>query len=261
MHLTKLQAVSRVVVAVAAVGSVLNACSLFGGDKPDDAAPVGYPRSWIWEAAKGISLQAGEAKAVRAWVESQTLYQDSRVSYPGFAAATSAELLDGMVAANSSSQGGGTDRYLVRSLVVQNQELRVSLCSDRWDEFGFRADGSFIDAGTELAVRELVMRKPATTSTPPSEATTRSLTGGQPTTPVPVGRLPYSQWLKGPTTNVFDGWVAASWGVSVKPPPDCIAWFKRNHPQLDYPTGYGRDNRPNQPKSPPPPTLPGSPGW
>lgn len=261
MHLTKLQALSRVAVAAVAVGSVLSGCSVFGADKPGVAAPVGYPRSWIWEAAKGISLQAGETKAVRAWVESLTLYQDSRVSYPGFAAATSAEVLDGMVAANSSSQGGGTERYLVRSLVVQDRELRVSLCSDGWDEFGFRADGSFIDASTELAVRELVMRKPATTSATPSGATAQSLTGDQPTTPVPIGRLPYDKWLKGPTTNVFDGWVAASWSVSVKPPADCVAWFKKNHPGLKYPTGYGFDNRPNRPKSPPPPTLAGSPGW
>lgn len=251
----------RAIVVATAVGSALSGCSLFGSDKPSEEAPVGYPRSWIWQAASGTSLQSDQAKAVRGWVESQTLYQDSRVSYPGFAAATSPELLSGMTAADDSSQGGGTDRYLIRKFEIRNGELRASLCSDRWDEFGFNADGSFVDAGTELAVRDLVMRKSTSTGATPAAAFAQSLTDDQPTTPAPVGRQPYDKWLKGPTTDVFDGWVATAWDVSVTPPSDCITWFKHNHPQLDYSTGYTDDKRPNRPATPPPPTLPSRPGW
>ena len=61
-------------------------------------------------------------------------------------------VLNGMTAADDSTQGGGTDRYLIRTLTVRSGELRASLCSDRWDEFGFNADGSFVDACRRLRV-------------------------------------------------------------------------------------------------------------
>ncbi|TCC37479.1 hypothetical protein E0H75_40800 [Kribbella capetownensis] len=261
MNLTELRAAGRAVALAVAVGAALSGCSLFASDKAAEETPVGYPRSWIWQTATGISVQSDQAKTVRGWVESQTLYQDSLVSYPGFADATSPELLSGMTAAaNGPAKGGGTDRYLIRTLTVRDGELRASLCSDRWDEFGFDADGSFVDAGTALAVRDLVMRKSNTSGATPSAAFAQSLTDDQPT-PAPVGRLPYDTWLKGPTTNVFGGWIAVAWDVSVTPPSECIAWFKRNHPQLGYPTGYTDDKRPNRPATPPPPTLPASPGW
>jgi hypothetical protein len=253
----------RAIAMATVLGATLTGCSLFGSDDSPQPASVGYPRSWIWYAEPGIALTSANARTVRAWVESETLYQDSRVSYPGFIDATSPELLAGMNGADSDAQGGGTDRYLIRSLSVRGDELRASLCSDGWDEFGFTSDGSFVDSRMELAVRELVMRKTTTsTGIPPAAVLQQSFHTSPSADPTPApGRLRYDQWLKGPTKNEFNGWVATGWDVSVTPPADCVAWFKRNHPGLKYPSGYPDDAKPNRPASPPPPTLPASPGW
>ena len=54
-----------------------------------------------------------------------------------------------MLGSKIELRGGGTDRYLNRSLTVRGDELRASLCRDGWDEFGFDAAGSFVDAGLD----------------------------------------------------------------------------------------------------------------
>ncbi|WP_405062855.1 hypothetical protein OG474_14790 [Kribbella sp. NBC_01505] len=79
--------------------------------------------------------------------------------------------------------------------------------------------------------------------------------------PNPAKLVSADTWLKGPTTDVFSGWVATSWDGGIDPPAECVAWFKRSHPGINYPTGYDTQNRPNAPKGPPPPTLPAVPGW
>jgi hypothetical protein len=188
MPLPKPRHLARVV-AIAAVGAVLAGCALFGDNKDQQTTtPVGYPRSWIWNAASGISLQSADAKTVRGWVESQTLYQDSRVSYPGFTEATSPELLSDWTAADDSVQGGGTKRDLIRSIAVTGDELNVSLCEDAWDEFGFKADGTLFDAGTDIVLRQLVMRKKnAADPSPDHTAAQQALIAA---TPTPIGRLP-----------------------------------------------------------------------
>jgi hypothetical protein len=247
------------VVAIAAVGAVLAGCGLFGDDKDQQTTPVGYPRSWIWNAASGISLQSAEAKTVRGWVESQTLYQDSRVSYPGFTEATSPELLSDWTAANDSDQSGGTNRYLIRSITTAGDELHANLCEDGWDEFSFKADGTLFGAGFDITLRQLVMRKKTADDPSPSHSAPQQALIAA--TPTPIGRLPYQDWLKGPTENVFNDWVAVGWTVNTDPPADCLAWFKRNHPGLHSPPDYTDDARPNRPTAPPPPTLPASPGW
>lgn len=263
MPLPKRRHLARVA-AVAAVSSLLAGCTWFGDDKPAEETPVGYPRSWIWNAAGGISLQSTDAKTIRGWVESQTLYQDSRVSYPGFTDATSPELLSDMTAADDSDQSGGTNRYLIRSITVQGDELSASLCADGWDEFSFKANGALLDAGTDIALRQLVMHKtdagnPAPSHAAPQQALVAAMRSKP--TPTPVGRSPYQTWLKGPTENVFNGWIATGWDINIDPPPDCLAWFKHNHPGLHSPPDYTDDTRPNRPTAPPPPTLPASPGW
>lgn len=240
-------------------------CSWLGDDGPDEdpTAQLGYPQSWIWYAAPGSTLNSPDARAVRGWVESQTLFQDARVSYPGFADAISADLINELMPAASGSQGGGTQRYLIRSISVSGGELRASLCSDGWDEFIFTSNGSYFDAETELAVRTLVMRKSGPTNSGAAKSMQQALVAGHQADPTPTtgGRRPYDTWLKGPTENVFDGWIAYEWDVSTQPPPDCVSWFKRNHPGLSFPTGYPLASRPNRPAVAPAPTLPASPGW
>lgn len=248
----------RYLVAVAAAAVAVAAatgCSVFGSEKKEPESQIGYPWSWIWYAAPGVSLQAPDAVTVRAWVESQTLYDSTRDSYPGFPEATSPELLNGMVGADNQLQGGGTDRYLIRSLTVHGNELRASLCYDGWDDFTFDAQGRFAGAGPAVGTNELVMRRGETSPTISGAA----FQAADPT-PSPAGRVPASSWLKGPTTNVFGGWVATTWEAG-QYTPDCAAWFKRNHPGLKVPTGFTAEERPNRPASPPPPTLPASPGW
>jgi hypothetical protein len=262
MHHIKLRRVRCAIAIVAALGAALSGCTWFGSDD-QSTTPLGFPRSWIWYAAPGTSLQSPNAKAVRGWAESQRLYQDARVSYPGFTGATAPELLSRMNAADSPEQSGGTERYLIRSITITGSELRASLCVDGWDEFGFLADGSFLDAQPELNLRSLVMHKGGPTSTVPADATHQALVAVPRAAPSPtlIGREPYGNWLKGPTENVFGGWMAVSWDVSVDPPADCIAWFNRNHPGLRFPTGYTNEARPNRPASAPAPTLAPSPGW
>jgi hypothetical protein len=251
MQKIRLAAVTAAAVAIAAVAG----CSLFGSDEKATQPKVGYPWSWIWYAAPSISLQAPNAVSVRAWVESATLYDSTRDSYPGFPEATAPALLNGMVGADSQIRGGGTERYLIRSLTVQGNELRASLCRDGWDDFDFDDQGRFVDAGTAIATRELVMHK----GTPSPSISGAAFHAADPT-PSTAGRVPSSTWLKGPTTNVFGGWVATSWEAG-QYTSDCAAWFKRNHPGLKVPTGFTAEERPNRPASPPPPTLPASPGW
>jgi hypothetical protein len=250
-HRKRLSTIAAAAVALAAVAG----CSLFGSDQKTPEPKVGYPRSWIWYTTPTISLQNPAAVTVRAWVESATLYDDTRDSYPGFPEATSAELLNGMVGADSQLRGGGTERYLIRSLTVRGDELRASLCKDGWDEFGFDEQGEFVDASAEITTRELVMHK-GTASPTVSPAAYRAADPS----PSTAGRVPTATWLKGPTTNVFGGWVTTSWEVGDYT-ADCAAWFKHNHPGLNVPTGYTYEERPNRPATPPPPTLPASPGW
>ena len=252
--------------ALAAIAVVLAGCSVFGTkDEPKNTTQptLGYPRSWIWSAASGLSLQSPDATAVRAWVESSDLYQDTRVSYPGFAEATAKELLDGLVGADDTTKIGGTDRILIRSLTVANDEMRVRLCVDSWDTFYFNGSTSaFVGAGFDLSTSELLMRKGNA-----AESVTRGQTSPGATEPTteasqnPGHLVPYTSWLKGPTTDVFDGWITTNRDSNADTPPDCVAWFKRNHPGLNYPTGYTAEQRPNRPATPPPPTLPPSPGW
>jgi hypothetical protein len=247
--------------------ALLAGCSLFADEpEPVDGAgsTPGYPRSWIWSAAPGLSVQVPDAVAVRAWVESADLYQDVLVSYPGFEQATAKQLFDGLVGADLAGKIGGTDRVLIRSLTVTGDELRARLCVDTWDTFYFNGDsGSFIGAGFDLSTNELVMRRGAA-----AESIIRNPSpSGEPPAAHPVpspnpGRLvPTDSWLKGPTTSVFSGWVATAWDGGIDTPSDCVSWFKRNHPGMKYPTGYTADSRPNRPAAPPPPTLPASPGW
>src|SRR5689334_20185070 len=98
MSLAKRAGLVRAAVLAAVVGLSLSGCS------PDDGSsgavpPVGYPRSWIWYAAPGISLQSAEARTIRGWAESRKLYQDNKVSYTGFVEATSPDLLRDLVGA------------------------------------------------------------------------------------------------------------------------------------------------------------------
>ena len=251
MPKTRLAAVAASAVAIAAVAG----CSVLGSEKKTTEPKVGYPWSWIWYTAPNISLQAPTTVTVRAWVESQTLYDSTRDSYPGFPVATSPELLNGMVGADHELQGGGTDRYLIRSLTVRGNELRASLCYDGWDDFTFDARGRYAGAGEAVGTNELVMHKGAASPTISGAA----FHAADPT-PSTAGRVPSNTWLKGPTSNVFDGWVATSWEAG-QYTSDCAAWFKRNHPGLEVPTGFTAEERPNRPASPPPPTLPASPGW
>src|SRR4051794_557841 len=76
-----------------------------------------------------------------------------------------AGLLNGMVGADGQIRGGGTERYLIRSLTVRGNELRASLCRDGWDDFDFDSQGRFVDAGAAIATRELVMHKGAASPT------------------------------------------------------------------------------------------------
>jgi hypothetical protein len=260
---------TAVVTVALFVASLLTGCSIFGNDDDKTTEPqptLGYPRSWIWSTAAGIPLNSPYATAVRAWVESADLHQDTRVSYPGFRQATATELFNGLSGADSPNKIGGTDRILIRSLVVTGNELRARFCADSWDTFYFNGtDGSFFGAGIALSTHEFVMRKAdasASSSMSAASLSRASLTAAQ-TEPSPnPGRLvPHDTWLKGPTTNVFGGWVATTWEGKADTPPDCIAWFKRSHPGLNYPTGYTAEQRPNRPTAPPPPTLPASPGW
>jgi hypothetical protein len=260
---------SGIVAATAALASLLAGCSSFGGGDGEAKGPqptLGYPRSWIWSAAPGISLRSTDAVAVRAWVESADLHQDTRVSYPGFKEATATKLFDGLAGADSPNKIGGTDRFLIRSLTVTGSELRVRLCADGWDAFYFNGtDGSYFGGGIELATHELVMRKEGQTQSylraDRSRAGAQMIAADPGPSPNPGGLVPHDNWLKGPATNVFAGWVATSWDGGADTPADCIAWFKRNHPELNYPTGYTAEQRPNRPATPPPPTLPASPGW
>jgi hypothetical protein len=252
-----------------AAACVLAGCSNLGGedDKAKEPQPTfGYPRSWIWSAATGISLQSPDAVAVRAWVESADLHQDTRVAYPGFKQATTAKLLDGLSGADLPTKIGGTDRLLIRSLTVTGNELRARFCADGWDSFYFNGtDGTFVGAGFDLATHELVMRKgeqaESVIRADSSHLGNQMIAAESDPSPNPGGLVPHDTWLKGPTTNVFAGWVATNWDGRADTPPDCIAWFKRNHPGLNYPTGYTAEERPNRPTAPPPPTLPASPGW
>ncbi|HEY0688807.1 MAG TPA: hypothetical protein VGD71_07165 [Kribbella sp.] len=244
-------AVTAAAVAVAAIAG----WSLFGSDTKTAEPKLGYPWSWIWYTTPNISLQAPAAITVRAWVESATLYDDTGESYPGFPQATSPGLLNGMLGAQSQLRGGGTNRYLIRSLTVRGDELHASLCYDGWDEFGFDAQGNFVDAGLAIGISELIMHKGG--ASPSASRAAYHLADPSPSS---AGRVPAATWLRGPTQDVFDGWVATSWEAR-NYTPDCAAWFKRNHPGLDVPTGYTNEERPNRPASPPPPTLQASPGW
>ncbi|MDX3004818.1 hypothetical protein PWY87_24255 [Kribbella solani] len=224
---------------------------------------LGYPRSWIWSAAPGVSLQSADASAARAWVESSDLFQNIRVSYPGFAEATTQSIMDGLVGADNPTKIGGTDRVLIRSLTVSNDEMRVRFCVVSWDTFYFNGStGDFVGAGFDLSTSELLMRRGAAVGSVIRGKTSPGRTV-QPAAPAgnPGHLVPSTSWLKGPTTNVFADWVATWRDSDIKTPADCVAWFKRSHPGLNYPTGYTAEKRPNRPAAPPPPTLPASPGW
>ncbi|GAA1559699.1 hypothetical protein GCM10009804_15660 [Kribbella hippodromi] len=233
-------------------------CASGTGKKPVGAEPVGLPQSWIWSAAPGVAIDSKDARTVRGWYESSALFQGASVSYPGFPQATSADLLGELLPPASGIQKGGTERLHIRSITVAGGELRASVCSDGWDESYFTPDGKFFSAQTTLTLTTLVMRQggPSKASSPSAQ---QALVADA--TPNPVGRTPYSSWLKGPGENVFGNWIAYSREIDAHPPVDCVAWFKRNHPGLKYPTGYPNDARPNRPASAPPPTLPASPGW
>ncbi|WP_432887932.1 hypothetical protein ACQPYH_06325 [Kribbella sp. CA-245084] len=247
---------------VAAAFPVLAGCSTHADDKSPAPEPVGLPQSWIWSAASGLNIDSQDARTVRGWFESANLFQNASVSYPGFTQATSADLLSELMPASDGVQGGGTERLYIRSLVVSGGELRASVCSDGWDESTFTPDGQFFGAQVALALRTLVMRQSGPTTQPPSiPASGAQQALMDDTSPAPIGRTPYASWLKGPRENVFNNWIAISRAVDVTPPADCVAWFKRNHPDLSWPTGYPNDGRPNRPTSAPPPTLPASPGW
>lgn len=258
----------RILIRPAVVCSLLvllAGCGLFG-DEPKQAEEPGptpgYPRSWIWSAAPGLSLTADDAVAVRAWVESVDLYQDTRVSYPGFGQATAERIFDGLSGADQQGKIGGTDRIHIRSLTVAGEELRARMCVDTWDSFSLiGTNGESVGQGIELSTNELVMRRGASAESiirPPD------VEPGPPAPvpePNPARLVAADTWLKAPTTNVFSGWVATTWDSGINAPSDCVAWFKRNHPGLKYPSGYDTDHRPNRPTAPPPPTLPAVPGW
>ncbi|MDX2971167.1 hypothetical protein PWY87_31590 [Kribbella solani] len=189
------------------------------------------------------------------------MYQNAAVAYPGFVNATSTELISELQPPTSGTQLGGTERHLIRSISVTPTELRASLCSDGWDEFAFTAGNAYLGAGAELVMYTLRMQKAGPSPKAPPSAAQQALIADTSPTPAPAGRTPYSAWLKGPKDDVFNNWIATKWDVSVDPPADCVAWFKREHPGLKFPTGYRVESRPNRPASPPPSTLPGSPGW
>jgi hypothetical protein len=133
---------------------------------------------------------------------------------------------------------------------------------DGFDSFDFSGEsGGFIGGGFELETKQLVMQRGAE-----AESVIRhsevELGAPEPVPSPNPGRLVAADsWLKGPTTNVFSGWVATTWDIAGEPPADCTAWFERSHRGLKYPSGYDAATRPNRPASPPPPTLPASPGW
>ncbi|HET6758755.1 MAG TPA: hypothetical protein VFH20_05700, partial [Propionibacteriaceae bacterium] len=246
---------------IAAMTLIAPAGCSWTGDDGSTPPPVGLPQSWIWTTAPAVSLDSQNARTVRGWIESSAVYQNAEVSYPGFVNATSPELLERLRPSSTGMQLGGTSRHFIRSISATGNELRASLCSDGWDEFVFAPDGSPFGAADELVLHTLEMRKAGPTTNTSSSGSQQALIADDSPTPTNVGRTPYDSWLKGPKDNVFNNWIATKWDVSVDPPSDCIAWFKRNHPGLRFPTGYKVETRPNRPTAPPPPTLPNSPGW
>ncbi|GAA2810638.1 hypothetical protein [Kribbella solani] len=232
-------------------------CSARADDKQPPAEPVGLPQSWIWSAASGIPIDSADARTVRGWFESAVLFQGALVSYPGFPQATSADLLNELMPADDGLQRAGTERLLIRSITVTDGHLNASVCVDGWDGSYFTSAGKFHRAEIALVVQTLDMRKGGPTTASPARAGQALVADSAPS---PVGGRPYSSWLKGPSDNVFGGWIAYNREFAA-PPADCIAWFKKSHPTIKYPITYANDKRPNRPTSAPPPTLPASPGW